>query len=321
MSSEITLSLVIPVYNVDRYLGACLDSIVGQTRLPDEIIVVDDGSTDSCPEILREYGKLLPQMKVIRQRNGGLSAARNTGITQAHGEWIIFLDSDDWLEPQHCEKALNMVVNTNLDFALFNGWFDFEGRKDNELIYPAYRDSVTMTGEDWLHFCLKNRKFFHFVWLHIYRRQFIENSSLRFIPPWIHEDVPWTTHALLKARHVRYFSDALIHYRKPIRPSTPGNKLDAGLRHLIESTCFNIITLDQLIDNTSNPDLKRELSWQLTDGGLSIFHYIPRIMSRKTLRDLKMVLRSKNIYRILWKHAYQLRHRRRIAKNWIKSFL
>lgn len=315
-----TLSLVIPIYNVGAYLPACLDSVVAQTRQPDEIIAVDDGSTDQCPAILADYAKRLPQMRVVRQTNAGLSAARNTGMDHATGTWLVFLDSDDRLDPKHCETALDMARRDDLDIALFNGWFDFEGRQPELLIYPDDPDSPVTTGSDWLLERLSEKHFFHFVWLHLYRRSFIEEIGLRFVAPWIHEDVPWSTRALVKAQRVRYSATPLVHYRKPLRPSTPGPAQDARLRLLIESSAFNARALDSLIDELAGCELAQAIAWQLVDGGLSVFHHMVKIDSRAALRDLRRELRKQGFYALLWHHADTFPQRRRIARNWLKSF-
>jgi len=315
-----TLSLVMPVYNVAAYLPACLDSLVAQTRQPDEIIAVDDGSTDECPAILARYAEKLPQMRVIRRVNGGLSAARNTGLEHSSGDWLVFLDSDDQLAPEHCATALAMAQADDLDIALFNGWFDFEGRREEELIYPDEPDSPVMTGADWLRERLQRRQFFHFVWLHLYRRSFVDRLGLRFFEPWIHEDVPWSTRVLLEAGRVRYSAIPLVHYRKPLRPSTPGPARDARLKLLIDSSAFNARSLDALLPAATNPALRQAIAWQLVDGGLTIFHHLKRVDSRTTLRELRQNLRREGLLALLWKHASTLPQHRRIARQWIKSF-
>ncbi len=315
-----TLSLVVPVYNVAAYLPACLESIACQSRAPDEIIVVDDGSTDACPQILRDYAVRLPHMRVIRQKNGGLSAARNTGLAHATGEWLAFLDSDDRLDPHHCEFALTMATSDDLDVALFNGWFDFEERQPEQLIYPCIDDSAVMPGAAWLRSRLLQRALFHFVWLHLYRRRFIENLGLRFVAPWIHEDVPWTTRMLVEARRVRYSPRPLVHYRKPIRPAKPGPAQDERLGHLIRSSAFNVRFLDELIATLRDRELANAIAWQLVDGGLSIFHHMAKVDSSSARRKLRRALRHDGIYAILWRHATTTAQHRRIARNWLKSF-
>ncbi|MBL8473238.1 MAG: glycosyltransferase [Rhodocyclaceae bacterium] len=319
MNARPVLSLVMPVYNVAQYLPACLDSLVAQTRQPDEIIAVDDGATDTSPQILAEYQSRLPQMRIIRQVNGGLSAARNTGMDHASGRWLVFLDSDDRLVPRHCEIALAMAESDDLDMALFNGWFDFEGREPDLLIYPKEPATEVMSGGQWLRERLERRSFFHMVWLHLYRRDFMLSSGLRFVPPWVHEDVQWTTRALIAARRVRYDPTPLVYYRKPVRRLAPGPATDARWRLMTESSAFNAQELDRIIQDIRDPELARMVAWQLVDGGLSIFHKLEKISAAETRRALRAKLRAAGIYGLLWRHASSWAQKRRIARNWLKS--
>lgn len=319
--SRPVLSIVMPVYNVAAYLPACLDSLVAQTRPPDEIIAVDDGATDDCPAILAAYQARLPQMRIVRQANAGLSAARNTGLDHATGEWLAFLDSDDRLAPEHCETALAMAQADELDMALFNGWFDFEGREPEQLIYPDEPASGVMSGGEWLRQRLARRSFFHMVWLHLYRRDFVVRTGLRFVPPWIHEDVQWTTRALIAARRVRYDPVPLVHYRKPVRRYEPGPDFDRRLRFLIESSAFNARELDRILKQVQDPALAKMIAWQLVDGGLSVFHKLEKIDSKATRRAIGRQLRREAFHALLMRHAERWRYRRRILRNWIKSFV
>lgn len=105
------LSLIIPVYNVERYLPMCLESVVQQGLEDYEAILVDDGSTDGSSKICDEYAARYPQFRVIHQENQGLALARNRGISEARGEYILFLDSDDFLVPESIGKCLRMLCN------------------------------------------------------------------------------------------------------------------------------------------------------------------------------------------------------------------
>ena len=112
-----TVSIVVPVYKVEKYLKRCVDSILAQTFTDYELILVDDGSPDNCPEICDELAEKHSQIYVIHQKNGGLSAARNSGIEWAlknsESEWITFIDSDDWIHPQYLESMLNANLRNN----------------------------------------------------------------------------------------------------------------------------------------------------------------------------------------------------------------
>lgn len=113
MSPEI--SIIVPVYKAEKYLNRCVDSILAQTFTDFECILIDDGSPDNCPAICDEYAEKDSRVKVIHQKNAGVSAARNAGLDVALGEWIGFVDSDDWIEEETYEVALNAAVEQNAD--------------------------------------------------------------------------------------------------------------------------------------------------------------------------------------------------------------
>jgi len=113
------ISVVVPVYNVEAYVEKCVDSVLAQTNRDFELILVDDGSTDGSGAICDRLAEKDSRIRVIHQENAGLGGARNTGIAQARGEWISFVDSDDWLEPDILEKAWQAAEKTEADIALF----------------------------------------------------------------------------------------------------------------------------------------------------------------------------------------------------------
>ena len=110
---EKLISVVLPVYNVERYIIKCMNSVLSQTYKNIEIILVDDGSQDRCPEICERYAKKDKRVKVIHKENGGLSDARNAGIKVANGEYITFIDSDDYVDNDYVEFLYNTIEKTN----------------------------------------------------------------------------------------------------------------------------------------------------------------------------------------------------------------
>lgn len=104
------ISIVVPCYNAEQFLPKCIDSILHQTYQNIEVCLVDDGSPDRCGEICDEYAQKDNRIKVVHKKNGGLSAARNTGVSLATGDWIMFVDGDDWIEPTMCESMINKVL-------------------------------------------------------------------------------------------------------------------------------------------------------------------------------------------------------------------
>ena len=133
------ISIVIPVYKVEKYLRQCLDSVVGQTYKNLEIIVVDDGSPDNCGAICDEYAQKDERVQVIHKENGGLCAARNDGIARATGDWIAFVDSDDWCEPDMYEQAVN-ALEDGVDILMFSS---FSNIGDRQVVIPAFAQEFT----------------------------------------------------------------------------------------------------------------------------------------------------------------------------------
>ena len=113
-----TVSIIVPIYNVEKYLGRCLDSLLAQTLKNIEIIAVNDGSTDLSLKILKEYSIKDSRIKIINKPNGGVSSARNEGIQLASGEFIGFVDPDDWVDPEMYEDMVNHAKNEKADIVM-----------------------------------------------------------------------------------------------------------------------------------------------------------------------------------------------------------
>lgn len=205
-------SIIIPVYNVEQYLTKCLDSVVNQTYNDEyEVICVNDGSTDSSLAILEEYAEKYGIIKIINQENRGLSEARNTGLRQAKGKYIWFVDSDDWIE----DDALNILhkkINDE-DIVCFNGRRYFEDGR-TETPDEGIEISDLSGWEYYNKYALQHRKF-HFVCvvLRVYKRDFLLENNLFFEPGIYHEDNLFTPIALYYAIKIKSIPDTLYQYR------------------------------------------------------------------------------------------------------------
>ena len=315
------LTLVVPVYNVAPYLPLCLESLAALIPPADEIIVVDDGSTDDCPRILEEFSSRLPQMHVIRQENGGLSAARNAALQVATGKYLAFVDSDDFVSPDAYAEALRLAQDEGLDIVLLNANYHFEGRERDYAIYADVPATDLIPGREWLRQRFRAGRFLHMVWMHLYRRDFIEANHFRFIPRLIHEDVIWTTAALLAAPRVRYTGHVAVHYRIPIRHFSP-EQAQRRLQAIVDSSVVNAATLATMSDCLrGDPDLQRLLSDHLVDGALSVFHKLRNMPDQAVARDTLLRLRREGFMGLLWRHAVTGAQRRRIARHWLRSWI
>ena len=142
---ESTISIIIPVYNSELYLEKCLDSIIGQTYKQIEIICVDDDSTDDSLDILNKYAAMDDRIKVIHKKNEGVSIARNTGLDNAKGDYILFVDSDDWIEKSTCEIALQNLVEQNADLVL---WSYIRERKEESKKKVIFDKDIVFSEEE-----------------------------------------------------------------------------------------------------------------------------------------------------------------------------
>ena len=125
--------MVIPIYNVEKYLKKCIDSVINQTHKKLEIILVDDGATDACPKICDEYLKLDERVKVVHKRNGGLSSARNAGLNVASGEYVCFFDSDDFVDCDMLEQLIKAIEVNDCDVCICGYKVDFQDEQNQTL--------------------------------------------------------------------------------------------------------------------------------------------------------------------------------------------
>lgn len=171
------ISIIVPVYKVEAYLRRCLDSIVNQTYRNLEIILVDDGSPDNCPAICDEYAAKDSRVKVIHQKNAGVSAARNAGLDAAIGDYIAFVDSDDWIELDTYEVALSKLSNEKLDIVAFGYFCEFSDWSDVHKMVDEndFIDNIMCCEEP------PN------VWRYLYRREIF--NELRFEIGVLYEDI------------------------------------------------------------------------------------------------------------------------------------
>ncbi len=207
-----TFSIIIPVYNVENYLRVCLDSVLNQSFTDWEAICVNDGSTDGSAAILEDYAKQDSRFTVIAQANGGLSAARNTGLDAAQGDYVLFLDSDDWLE----SDALRILSESisDEDLLCFTGRRYFEKNGEFEIADHLVPASYASGWEYYSRNALNHRNFaFVCVVLRCYRRSYLLDHGLRFKTGIYHEDNLFTPLACYYAGKVKVIPDVLYDYR------------------------------------------------------------------------------------------------------------
>lgn len=209
------VSVIIPVYNVEKYLKECLDSVVNQTLKDIEILCINDGSTDNSLAILKEYEKQDDRIKIIDKKNEGAGAARNLGLKTAIGDYILFFDSDDYMDSTTIEILYNKIISTSADIAICDAdKFDSEGNIFNfkMLNNKHIPDKVTFSKLD-----IPNKIYdisLPASWNKLYNRKFILKNSLTFQEIKSCNDVAFGYLALSVADSITICPQKLVHYRK-----------------------------------------------------------------------------------------------------------
>ena len=202
------ISIIVPVYNVEKYLNKCIDSIINQTYKNIEIILVDDGSTDNSGKICDEYLLRDSRIKVIHKNNGGLSSARNEGINISSGEYIGFVYSDDWVEPNMYEEMYKKILYSNADIVDCGYWKEYE----NKSIKYISANEVKFCGENLLQKCYLSNLVQPEVCRKLYKRYIFNN--VKFPLNKYYEDAFIFIPTLNIIRLFIIIPSALYHYRQ-----------------------------------------------------------------------------------------------------------
>ena len=215
---NIKVSVIIPVYNPGKLLVNCLNSIVNQSLKDIEIICVDDGSTDHSLDILKDYAKNDFRFKIYSQDNLGAGCARNKGIENSNGEYIIFVDSDDWIEPDMCEKLYYHAENLNADLVLFDTIWHLENNKIKKVIH--FDDDFFKSNYDSNIFDYNSIKdlimngYYGVIWCKFYKASFIKNNNILFPNHKIYNDVEFHIKTTTLAKRIAYLPEFFYHYIK-----------------------------------------------------------------------------------------------------------
>ncbi|MDR1555189.1 MAG: glycosyltransferase [Campylobacteraceae bacterium] len=222
-----TVSVIIPVYNVEPYLRQCLDSVINQTLKNIEIICVNDGSTDNSFSILNEYIQKDSRFIIVRQKNSGAGEARNKGLVIAKGEYLSFLDSDDFFEPTMLEEMYEKATNVDADIVLCGGSTYDDITKERK-VAPWFLKESLMKGlqvfsrhtlkEDIFKIAQPNN------WTKIYKKSFISNNNLKFQNITTCNDVYFSYTALVFANKITYIDKSFVNYRQNTKTSTTNNR-------------------------------------------------------------------------------------------------
>lgn len=239
-------TIVVPFYNVEKYLGECLKSIFETESEAFEVLLIDDGSTDGSSNIAYRYSELFPRScRVIRQENMGIANARNMGLDNANGEWILYVDSDDFVDPSALLKILAECEQTTADIIAYDA---YKYVNDNGKLLDMYRQPNPFSNKGTVDTYFYAKKLlenqllnFVTVWDKAYRKSALDNLAIRFIPGRIHEDVAFTIPLLLSHLTIDYIDIKVVYYRV----NREGSIMTAYNRHKLGHVVENVIMLNK----------------------------------------------------------------------------
>ena len=241
----VDISIIVPIYNASKYLNKCIDSLVNQTKKELEFILVNDGSTDDSESIIKNYKDA--RIKYFKRSNHGIGNTRNFGINKSTGKYIMFLDSDDYLEKNACEELYKKIEKEKLDIVVCDFY-----RVNSNALEEKINDFKNTSLKD-------NPKLLLDInlapWNKIYRSDLIKDNKIRFVEELKYEDAPFVSLALLKSKRIGKVNKALVYYRIH-------DKSETTLR---DEKIFDIIKIVDIIRNYfKNYDWSREVVDTLT---------------------------------------------------------
>ncbi len=309
------ISVIIPIYNVEKYLRRCLDSMLSQTFTDWQAVCVNDGSPDGSDKILREYAARDARFTIVNKENGGLSDARNAGLPHATGEYIMYLDSDDFIHPQTLEIAYHMARRDNSDIVSFT--YDriyrpqlmvrhilgldtdsviprrMRRRYDIEKIKTRVTDDVYEYATERTHNAPSSKKKWLIkhcqVWKNMYRRELIADTP--FIKGILFEDFPWWSEVMLKNPRVTITALPLYFYV----PNFGGIVLSAKQLRIMQSLCIGLRAAYSVYDEKATPyqmdKWSRNFKWYFIKWAWRKVRYLDNEadlrIARDALRELK----------------------------------
>ena len=290
MNNEL-ISVIVPVYKVEKYLDKCIGSIASQTHANLEIILVDDGSPDGCPIMCDEWAKRDGRIKVIHKQNGGLSSARNAGIDVARGDYLMFVDSDDFISTQACEKLLSLIKRYDANLAMCQAQLFSDDGKIEELNYEEtteiYENPIELLYDSKIPYLMT-------AWGKLYKKEIF--NKIRFPLGKLHED-EFVIHGILDAAKSFVVTTSKWYYYLQRPGSIMGSRGEKSLRHTLEAFQQRFEFLNSRYPNNYQKNVNLYLS-QLR----AVY-----LLNRKVSKEIRREILGKyyHTYKLIEKHYFK----------------
>lgn len=285
----ISFSIVIPVYKTEEYLNCCIESVITQSYNNFEIILVDDGSPDNCGKICDEWNQKDNRIKVVHRQNGGLSVARNTGIRYATGDFIMFLDSDDyWKDCRVLEKIADRLAKTDVDVLSFNYQKNFNSKLEKPYFPPEASDSTEAESFAQM---MENCRYVTGACNKVIRRTLITDNSLYFREGITSEDIDWSLRVALCCDRFAFLSECVFIYRQ--RSSSISHSMSPKKVYCL---CDNVRECVRLIEKCGNDKAEPAKAFTAYQYGTLLYNAANLLSSQRRgmlmaeIKDMKWLL-------------------------------
>ena len=287
------ISIIVPIYGVEKYIRKCVESILSQSYTELEIILVDDGSKDECPRICDEYAQKDSRIKVIHKENGGLVNARQAGLAVAQGEYVGFVDGDDWIETDMYLEIAKVLEKHSPDMVVTEFYCDYDDRKEtsNQILDSQFYTKERLKAEVYPKM-LFNGVFYHFginpnCWSKVFKKELLKKHLMQVdIRTKMGEDAAFTYPCLLDSTSVCYVSKPLYHYR--IVTSSMSRSYDSDLENII------MLPYQRLKEANKNSefDISEQLSYYLVYLTNFLIRNEAKALNIKSGKQIRNVLKS-----------------------------
>jgi glycosyltransferase involved in cell wall biosynthesis len=309
----ISLSIIVPFHDVEKYLARCLESLLNQDISPEEyeIILINDGSSDASLQIAESFVRLYQNIKLFSQNNIGVGAARNMGIREASGEYILFVDSDDYIQQRSLNNILGIIKHQNLDLLRFNFEYVLESGKiipkRNNFTHSIKFDDKIVDGETFL---VEHLGWACYAWQFLLKTAFIKSNQLFFNETIYFEDIDWLVKTLVKANRVISVNQQVYCYFHRSGSITQSISL-VKKNKILNDKIFVLIALKTL----SQESLNKKVS-QWCKGMISL-----TFMGMLTYATNELPERKKEIISFIKEEYYPLKSYRFTSKQWVNLVL
>ncbi|SES09940.1 glycosyltransferase [Salipaludibacillus aurantiacus] len=256
------ISIIVPVYKVEPYIRKCINSILDQTFTEFELILINDGSPDNCGKICDEYSKSDERIKVVHKKNGGLSSARNAGLEIAQGDYVGFVDSDDWIEPGMYELLYKMCKENKCEIGNCSSIVHY---KTKTLVNGGHSLLIHNKSEA-MRAMLESELYDEVVWTKLIKREILEN--IRFKEGIIHEDTDFTYQVINKSNQVCTIGEPLYHYIK-----RENSTMDLAKKNIRIDSVIIYDEMYKFIDLYYN-ELRHLVAYKLANNAMRILNLI-----------------------------------------------